>query len=108
MKQILLKDMSKHVEGREVLRDSQYDFTEGKLCLTNLVSFYYAVTVSGQSMDVIYLGFCEAFATVLLNILAAQLERYGFDGWSIRWKRKWLDGAVKNYSQQLKCPSGNQ
>lgn len=69
------------------------------MCLTNLASFYYRVAVSGQAMGVIYLDFCKAFDTVPLNILAAQLERYRFGGWSIRWKRKWLDGAVKNCSQ---------
>ncbi|RMC13365.1 hypothetical protein DUI87_10900 [Hirundo rustica rustica] len=81
MEQLFLETILRHVENKEMIGGSEYGFTEGKLCLINLVAFHNMVTELVDrrgATDSIYLDLCKAFDAVLHVFLVSKLERHGF------------------------------
>lgn len=62
-----------------MIGDSQYGFTNGKSCLTDLVAFHNGVTALVDKGRVTEVDLCRAF-DVLHNTLVSKLARCGFDG----------------------------
>lgn len=89
--------MLNHIKYKEVIWGRQHSFTEGKLYLTNLVTFcgglLTTAVIWGRLTDVIYQDFCNFFNTVPNDTLFSKLQRHGFDGWTVQWLRNGLGGC---------------
>lgn len=68
----------KHVEDREMVKDSQCVFSKGSLCLTILLAFYNGAIASvnkESEADIICLDSCRTFDTVPHKVLTSKFER---------------------------------
>ena len=98
MEQIISGTIMDQLKVNQGIRPSQHGFTNGRSCLTNLISFYDKVTHlvdEGQAVDVVYLDFSKAFDTVPHNILVEKLAAHGLDGCTLCWMKHWLDGRAQ-------------
>ena len=98
MERILSGTIMDQLKVNQGIRPSQHGFTNGRSCLTNLISFYDKVTRlvdEGQAVNVVYLDFSKAFDTVLHNILMEKLAAHGPDGCTLHWVKRWLDGRAQ-------------
>ena len=68
---------------------------KGRLCLTNLISFYDWVTRlvdEGKAVDVVYLDSSKAFDMISHSILLGKLATCGLDRYTLFWVKNWLEG----------------
>uniref|UniRef100_A0A8B9TZ31 Reverse transcriptase domain-containing protein n=1 Tax=Anas zonorhyncha TaxID=75864 RepID=A0A8B9TZ31_9AVES len=94
MEQIILRVITRHLQGKQVIRPSQHGFMKGRACMTNLISFYDKVMClvdERKAVNVVYLDFSKAFDTVSQSILLKKLSAHGLDWHTLRWVRNWLD-----------------
>jgi len=97
MEQIVLREITRHMQVNRGIRPSQHGFTKGRSCLTSLISLYDLVTClvdEGNAVDVVYLDFSKAFDMASHNILLGKLAAHGLDRYSVLWARNWLEGCA--------------
>lgn len=78
MEQLILGTVSRHIKDKRIIRGSQHGSKKGKSCLTNIIAFYEDITKwigDSKEMDVVYLDFSKACATVSHSILEAKLKK---------------------------------
>ncbi|GAB0180651.1 mitochondrial enolase superfamily member 1 [Grus japonensis] len=83
------------MKDKKTIRNSQYSFTKGKSCLTNLINFYDEITglvEVGRAVDIFHLDFSNTFDTVCRKVLIGKLLMYGLDEQTVRWIENWLNG----------------
>ena len=79
---IIARAIRKHLDEHKLIRHRQHDFSKGKSCLTNLLSFYRKVFETIDELDeydIVYLDFSKAFDRVphrrMLSKIKAQWHR---------------------------------
>lgn len=67
MENLILEDISIHIDDNKLIKSSQHWFTKGKSCLTNTIAFCHVAATcmdEGRAVDTVYLNFRKAFDTV--------------------------------------------
>ena len=80
--------LTKHLIDNKLLSDSQYGFTAGRSCVTQLLSTindWFLKLEEGNSVDAVYLDLQKAFDTVPHARLISKLKCYGIGGSLLSW-----------------------
>ena len=98
MEQIVLREITRHMQDSWGIRPSQHGFTKGRSCMTNPISLYDLVTRlvdEGKAVHVVCLDFSKAFDTVSHSIFLQKLAIYGLDRRTLGWVRSWQEGRAQ-------------
>ena len=88
MEKLVKESIVAHLNKRNLIRESQHGFMEGKSCLTNLLSFLETATSysdQGLPVDILYLDFSKAFDKVPHQRLITKLKAHGIGDTVANW-----------------------
>ena len=106
MESILRDRIVAHLEGNDLINESQHGFRSKKSCLTNLVEFLCFVTDSideGIPVDTIFLDFAKAFDKVPHKRLISKMKSLGISGKILDWVRSWLKDRMQRVCVREEC-----
>ena len=86
------KGETNHLEGNNLIGDSQHLFRNKRSCLTSLFDFFAQVidtydSDNNKAVDLVYLDFQKAFDKVPHERLMAKVNAHGIQGDAARWIR---------------------
>ena len=87
--------LTDHLTDNDLLSDSQFGFTSGRSCVTqllNTVNDWLTDIDEGKPVDAIYLDYRKAFDTVPHRRLISKLKGYGIGGSVLHWIGDFLSG----------------
>ena len=95
MEHVVVSSLMRHLEGNNLLHDSQHGFRSARSCDTQLLDFSHNLVSTmhdGTQTDVIALDFAKAFDTVPHTHLLFKLDRLGVDPTTRQWISSFLHG----------------
>ena len=97
MERIVKERLITHLEGNNLIGDSQHGFRHKHSCLTSLLDFLAQVidiydSDNNNSVDLVYLDFQKAFDKVPHERLMVKVNAHVIQGDAARWIRNWLAG----------------
>jgi hypothetical protein len=98
MEQIVVEHLCAHIERYNLIHPSQYGFTRGKSCASQLLRYVDLVSEAlndGDLVDSIYFDFQKAFDSVSHVRLLQKLKQFGFHPLTDAWISAFLSGRTQ-------------
>ena len=98
MESIVRDAIAAHLMKHKLLTDDQHGFVPGRNCTTQLLlgmEDWTSLIERGETFDVIYTDFDNAFDSVAHERLLLKLERVGIKGDLLKWIRSFLCGITQ-------------